>query len=503
MMRSYRPLIAATICAMVAVGVLMLIFNPENLGIASRGDSGDGAPAWYGEDAQSEYDELAESLLSGSVALPEQPPAWLAEMDNPYDPDARDAIEAATGQSYRWDAAYHDGTYYVYFGIVPCLVYFVPFHVLSGGALLPTGIPVLVSLWLYLAGLAALLGYAARHMFAHARTSVVVISYVGAAISSGLMLAFMNASLYQIPVTASMALAIWGLYAWARAYVEGKLSFFAGGAACIALIAGCRPPLAIIAVLGLFPLVHALRKDLRGGCTACAAMVVPFLLVGAALGWYNAARFGSPFDFGAGYNLTVVDMAHHPFAWDRVPSGIWNYLLQPPVFSAAFPFLHAADLDAAWAAGSYVEPMAGGILPAFPFLWLAVCACFVQSRRLKSAVAMLLACGIVLMLLDIEMGGVVGRYQLDFAFLFAVAAAVSALAFSHQSEEAACAISQRNDGARRTMTVVSACLTCAAAIFAIAFTLFLTTPESEPTGNGYAAANPSWPSVDSSGSADS
>jgi hypothetical protein len=502
MMRSYRPIVVAAVCAMVVVGALMLVFDPWYLGISSQGCADDATPVWYGEDAQSEYDELADALLSGSVALPEQPPAWLATMDNPYDPDARDAMEAATGQPYRWDAAYHDGRYYVYFGIVPCLAYFVPFHALSGGALLPTGVPVLLSLWIYLAGLAAAIGYAARHLFVHARSSVVLLSYAGAAISSGLMLAFMNASLYQIPVTASMALAVWGLYAWMRAYAEGRMRFFAIGAACIALILGCRPPLAIVAVLGLIPLGRTMGADRRAGCIALGVMAVPFVIVGMALGWYNAVRFGSPLDFGAGYNLTVVDMANHVFAWDRLPSGLWNYLLQPPVLSTVFPFLQAADLGAAWAAGSYVEPMAGGVMAAFPFLWLAGFAFCVRNRRVKATVAILVGCGVLLAALDAEMGGAVGRYQLDFAFLFALAAAVAAIAASHESEAAALAGNSRSN-AERAVPVLSACTTIAAAVFAIAFILFLTTPESEPTGSGYAAASPSSLSAGASGSEDS
>lgn len=35
--------------------------------------------------------------------------------------------------------------------------------------------------------------------------------------------------------------------------------------------------------------------------------------------WYNAARFGSPFDFGANYNLTSNDMTRRGFAVGASP----------------------------------------------------------------------------------------------------------------------------------------------------------------------------------------
>ncbi len=36
--------------------------------------------------------------------------------------------------------------------------------------------------------------------------------------------------------------------------------------------------------------------------------ILPYLIVAAGLMYYNYARFGSPFDFGANYNLTTNDM---------------------------------------------------------------------------------------------------------------------------------------------------------------------------------------------------
>lgn len=51
--------------------------------------------------------------------------------ENPYDTIA---LQAA-GIGYRADYAYHNGKYYVYFGIVPVLLLYLPYYLLTGGAL--------------------------------------------------------------------------------------------------------------------------------------------------------------------------------------------------------------------------------------------------------------------------------------------------------------------------------------------------------------------------------
>ena len=54
------------------------------------------------------------------------------DMEDPYDKGARDELQKETGEPYLFDVAYHDGHYYVYFGVVPVLVFYLPFYLLTG-----------------------------------------------------------------------------------------------------------------------------------------------------------------------------------------------------------------------------------------------------------------------------------------------------------------------------------------------------------------------------------
>ena len=57
----------------------------------------------------------------------------LMELDNPYDPEAREGLD------YLWDRALYNGKYYSYFGVTPIITVMYPFYLVSGmlpGALL-------------------------------------------------------------------------------------------------------------------------------------------------------------------------------------------------------------------------------------------------------------------------------------------------------------------------------------------------------------------------------
>ena len=62
------------------------------------------------------------------------------------------------------------------------------------------------------------------------------------------------------------------------------------------------------------------------------------MIGGIGLMWYNNARFGSPFDFGASYQLTVSDIhANKIHAAGFMPM-LYHYIFQYPRPRCTFPF---------------------------------------------------------------------------------------------------------------------------------------------------------------------
>ena len=59
---------------------------------------------------------------------------------------------------------------------------------------------------------------------------------------------------------------------------------------------------------------------------------------------YNRARFGSFFDFGANYNLTVNDMTQRGTNPGRFLPALFAYFLQTPTTTGVFPWIQPTPL---------------------------------------------------------------------------------------------------------------------------------------------------------------
>jgi hypothetical protein len=411
---------AALVCA-----VALLVAIP---GLGWYGDLAVRTTQWNRADTYREYDNLADSLIEGHAWLDVEPPAWLVGMANPYDRQARDALAAQTGEYYLWDSAYYGGRYWCYFGILPCLVFYVPFHLLTGGAAFPTGLAVVACAWAFLAGVAALVEHARRRWFPHVGTASCVLAFLGVSLGSSLEAALVSPGLYALPIAMGMALDVWGLWLWSRAWERRSPGMAAAGSALLASVLATRPPLAIASAF-LLPFMAAVLGGGEPGASKArwlGALALPFALVGVVVGWYNAIRFGSPLDFGSAYNLTAVDVANRRAQLGWLASGAWSYLLQPPSLVAAFPFLSAVPLDGS----TYVEPMAGGLVWLGPFLlsWAGARMAWRHDRRRTAVACALAGMGLALLLFDSLVGGILFRYQLDFDWLLVLSAALVALA---------------------------------------------------------------------------
>ena len=92
------------------------------------------SPVWNGKipGHRDQYERMAQSILHGHLYLEyEDVDPRLSEMENPYDPQARKEL----GIYYHWDHAFYNGKYYMYFGIVPVVLLFLPYQLLTGNAL--------------------------------------------------------------------------------------------------------------------------------------------------------------------------------------------------------------------------------------------------------------------------------------------------------------------------------------------------------------------------------
>lgn len=445
-----RPRLSkAIIVAVVAVEALVLssylFFGSNLVGVAT---SSYNSGSWNGssivntfevggENAQ-QYAELAKSMTEGKLYLEAEPPEWLQQMDDPYDRGARDELQKATGEDYLFDVAYYDGKYYVYFGVVPVLLFYLPFYVLTG-ANFPTAVGVLIAVLAFALGCSALLDRFARYHFKRVSLGLYLLLQMPLVLCSGVLYLLKFPTFYSLPIALGLAFSVWGLYLWTRGRTaRRRCGWFLAGSLCMALVAGCRPQLLVLSLLAfpLFwrPYVSERRLFTPRGAREFACLVAPYAVVAVGLGWYNQARFGSVTDFGANYNLTVNDMTKRGWNVGRLAPALFSYLLQPPCVSGSFPFLQEAPFQTTYMGQTVKEPTFGGILACLPLLWILAGSRRIlrlrtaqrATRTVAGVIAALLAGGVIVALADAEMAGILQRYYADFSFMFLASAVLLA-----------------------------------------------------------------------------
>lgn len=390
---------------------------------------------------QKEYELLGNALAKGHTWLDEPVPESLVQMENPYDYYARSLESYESGDYYLIDTSYYNGKYYVYFGVTPALLFFLPFRLLTGHVL-PTWLAVLFSAALFDISAFFLMFALVRKYFPDADAGLVPLLALTLAAGSGALFLSHFATTYTMPMICGLMLGAFGLGLWLSAerpdgtYRKGCL---VAGAVLIALIIGCRPQFAIITLFAFAIFAGGIRngaffRPRKDSLINTLCVIVPFLLIGCGMLYYNYVRFDSPFEFGIRYLLTISDMNHRVLTPAKNGMGLVLHLLQPLHIVPQYPFIAGIDWVTQYQGDLYIEPQTGGFF-AFNLIALLCFALFHKRVRavlresgalalaLSSLAAALLVCE-----LDILLAGLSQRYQADYAFLFMISAVLVILA---------------------------------------------------------------------------
>lgn len=388
-----------------------------------------------------QYAELADAFTKKQLWLDKEVPEELINMENPYDRNERDKVMREAGKSAAWDTAYYDGHYYVYFGVVPVVLTFLPYRLLTGGDLHCAPSAMFFMLFAVF-GLFALIKAIIDRYLNREKISLLLYLLVASAatVGGGFMYLAQIPDLYAIPIVSGAAFTLWGLYFWLSAEKNGRMRwyFLLPGSLCMALVAGCRPQMVAYYLAALPVFIPAIFKKRtlfsKKSVVATLSLVLPIVGVAALLMAYNYARFGSPFDFGANYNLTTNDMTRRGFESGRIGLGLFTYLFQLPKPISVFPYIRSADMDTRFMGTTTYETIYGGVIATTPLIW-ALLLLFRMRKRADGKTPLMIAvslcvAALAIIVFDTECAGLLPRYFSDFRFMLCIAAAIPLLYFS-------------------------------------------------------------------------
>lgn len=294
--------------------------------------------------------ELVDAFENGQLNLLAEPSDELNALENPYDRDARES----SGASVLWDHVYYNNHYYSYYGIAPVILFFLPYHKITG-YYCPDYLGVLVFSIIGIIGLTFLFTSFIKKWFSEISSGIYITCLILMQVISGVWFSVGSVSFYETAMASGFAFLSWGVFFLFESNIigKGKISLpktvVASLLSAIAVL--CRPTLALYCVCIALFMIMAFKKS---GETAKSRIIylvcafLPMICLGCVQMWYNYSRFGSPFDFGIQYSLTINDFTRSQYHTKFVLMAWFNYLFNAPIFTASYPFIHTSfqNLDA-------------------------------------------------------------------------------------------------------------------------------------------------------------
>ena len=381
-------------------------------------------------DSEKQFMYLAEALSQGETHLLIDPPPALKELSDPYDYANR--VAACEGQSnLLWDTAFHDGKYYVYFGVAPVVLFYLPYYLVTGTHI-STVTVVFINAVFVLIGVALLLDEIVKRWFSKLPLSMYLMFTSMFSFGAGLVFLLMKPDFYAVPLSMAMACCFLGLYFWLHSIKENKIDIpcIAAGSLLMALEAAVRPQFLLASFLCVLLFWSAIFKKRtlfsRKSIGATLGFIVPYVVVAALVMVYNFDRFGSPFDFGASYNLTFNNMPYRGWHLDRILNGTIGFLFTPSSVTNRFPYIDVSTFITSYQGPSADEPLFGGLIyNSFYLLPTLIPFCFkkiISDKRIRLYTYLAPVCALVVMIADSNMAGVLVRYNCDFAWYLMISA---------------------------------------------------------------------------------
>jgi len=408
------------------------------------------AGAWSYSTPGGYYNLLADALLSGQTHLKLEPDPRLLRLENPYD--------GPQGTDRPHDMSFYQGKFYLYYGIGPALLLFIPWTYLTG-----TYLPEIIGIAGFCFGsfvwMTAWLVGLRRRLFPEVNPAWLLCCVAVLAFGSPLFFLSGNNTFYAVPISAACFCLSGTLFMIQRCLRAGALNrslvWLISASLLHGLAVASRPNYVLGLVVLLVPAFFlwktlSAENRLRGpGLLPWLAAILPAAGVGVVMAAYNYFRFGSPFEFGIQYSLASADVRLIKLMGpEYLGRNFFNYLLQPLDPGRYYPFFPPGGRP--FGLIPHFSLAALGLLA--PLTWLS--ARLRHDREWMTATLVTVGAGMAnLLVLSLFFGGE-DRYLLDFVpptLLMGCAVLIAAL---HLSQTAS------TGGAkwRRPLAVGAACL---------------------------------------------
>lgn len=372
-----------------------------------------------------QYHQLTDALIDHRVNLDITVDEKLDSLDNPYDITQRLNSES----TYEFDTAFYKGKYYCYFGIAPVITFYIPYKLITGSYIKDNVINAITFTILSISIILMFYKMANKH-FKKLPIVMYAILTIFAIDTCGALTMLSEPRIYTVPILYGLAFSMLGLTCWLYSIKDSnglnKVLVFLGSM-FIGFAVASRPQFTLVAFLAIIIFFDQI-KDIKNNLFNIVIAIVPFIIIGTLLMYYNYLRFGSPLDFGANYNLTFNDMTKRGFNTNRIGGGLFYYLLQPVNIVATFPFIECTTFKTSYIGMLISEYSFGGLFSINPLTILSLLTIVFRkqfkNKKLFISSICLTIFGLIIILADTQMAGLVERYFSEFSIFFILSALI-------------------------------------------------------------------------------
>ena len=341
-------------------------------------------------------------------------------------------VEAVTKNHalfWLWDCSYYKGYIYIYFGLTPVLLFYLPFNLITN-SFLPDQIVILIlASIIFLISL--LIIRKISTVFLHLKIplwiQILTIFLIG--ISDFTIFFLVQPHIYEVSIISAGLLLLLGIYLFLQYCCSTNIKknryyiFFIG--LVLALSVGCRPhyilfiPLFFIAILYF---EYSRKTHVKKIIKYSLFFIIPCLLYGSILATYNYLRFDSIFEFGWKYQLNDIPIYTNIFPIKDFLLGLKYHIFQVPLISENLPIFFSVK-----AVGhSLANEKTIGLIFVFPlsiFLLLLpkIIHCFWIRKEKHILVFLFLSIYILIINLFIVcMAGMTLRYNFEYIYIISI-----------------------------------------------------------------------------------
>lgn len=388
---------------------------------------------------------FVKSISDGKIDLGLEPSEKLLNLENPYDTTQRSQGNLRDGKDYIWDSALYNQKFYVYFGILPALILLVPFHLLTN-LYLSCASGILIFSVLTGFALKKLIENIFTRYFSNIPFKFMLYSFLILLFGSQILVLNGIPRMYEFAIISGMFFAVMGINFVFEALKTNnvKYRYVLFSSLFLSLAVACRPTMLLVSLIALPFYIKILKENIKqknGIIKSICTISIPYIVIGGLLMYYNYIRFGSIFEFGASYQMTVNNMLNLKNRFMSIGTGLVCNLFGIPIFMTSFPFMVNNHNLVSFYGYYYVENMIGGLFMLAPicFYIFGIKGILKKSRNKKTCYAILIfsVVGLIICILSTMIAGSVPRYLCDYSWILIIAGIMSFMELynSYKSDE--------------------------------------------------------------------